>query len=192
MVRAAGNVRPPEDPVLEDFIRAAHLRETEGQELERVRETVMAHRFTPGGAAEPPFEMVLPMGPDAELVAARALGQICDRMSLRREITEQLQFAVIEACINAMEHSGSYEKRVFFKVSPEPGRLVITVESPGRAFEPEEERERPEHPQPPAGRTRGWGLQLMRRLMDEVRVERAHDRTRLVLVKHIAPEEVTS
>lgn len=41
-----------------------------------------------------------------------------------------------------------------------------------------------------SGHKRGWGLKLIRTIMDDVRIERIDDRTRVILVKNIKPNEV--
>ena len=49
--------------------------------------------------------MTIPMVREAELVAAQCLEQIGKNLHLDEDVIGQLQLAVIEACINAMEHS---------------------------------------------------------------------------------------
>lgn len=190
MLEAKGNIQPPADGVLRDFIRSLHMLEIEGREPEKAREMVMERHLGPGEPDAVTFEMVIPMVSDAELVAAKAAEQIGAVMKLKEELVNQLQLALIEACINAFEHSGSYEKKVYLRFTVRPERLEIAIESPGRPFQPEgpavagKDRQGREQ-------KRGWGLKIMKKLMDEVKVESIADRTRVVLVKKIKPEEVS-
>jgi len=191
LCRARGDIQPPADAVLRDYIRSAYLLEIENRDPAKVREAIMERRM---GLEEPgttTYELVIPMASDAELVAARAAEQIGDILKLKEDLINQLQLALIEACINAFEHSGSYEKRVFLKFSVRPEKLQITIESPGRTFESEGGRPQPVRDRHGREVKRGWGLKIMRKLMDEVRVENVADRTRVVLIKNIKPEEVS-
>ncbi|MEW5743834.1 MAG: ATP-binding protein [Nitrospirota bacterium] len=189
IVQAGGSLRHLKDNVLQDFIQSLYLREVEGRSTERVRELIETKYYTEGSEAAC-FEMVIPMSSDAELVAARAVEQIGKNIHLNPDVTNHIQLALIEACINAMEHSGSYEKKVFLKFTVSPERIEIAIETPGKLFEPEfgegvtaEDKLNTEH-------KRGWGLKLMRTVMDEVKVERIGEKTRVLLVKKIKPDEV--
>ena len=106
------------------------------------------------------------------------------------EFLNYLQLALIEVCINAIEHSGSYEKKVFLKFIVRPEKLEIIVESSGRAFSLDSRREIPVEEKLRMGMKRGWGFKLVYSIMDNVKVERVNDRTRVILTKNIKGEEV--
>jgi serine/threonine-protein kinase RsbW len=191
MILTGGSIRPLKDNVLQDFIRSVYMREVEGRAPEKVRRFVMERRYKEDSGAYC-FEMTIPMASDAELVAARAVEQIGRNINLKPDVINRLQLALIEACINAMEHSGSYERNVLLKFTVRPDKIEISIESPGRAFAPDaagepdiEEKLRSRH-------KRGWGLKLMHEFMDEVKVERIEDRTRVVLIKNISTSEVAN
>ena len=183
-------IEPPEDSVLRDFITCTYLQEIKGQSPDQTRQRIMTDRFALPGDDSVRFEMTIPMASAAELVAARAMEQLGQNLNLKPDIVKQIQLALIEACINAMEHSGSYEKKVFLKFAVRSDRLEIVIESPGKAFDVDDVNTQPTDEKLRTGHTRGWGLQLMRKIMDEVSTERMDDRTRIILVKHIQPEEV--
>lgn len=190
IVQGTGNMRQIKDNVLQDFIQTLYMREVEGVKPQRLQELIEARYSSLGSGADSSFEMVIPMTSNAELVAAKAVEQIGRNMGLASDIIKHVQLALIESCINAMEHSGSFDKKVFLKFSASAERIEITIESPGKFFDIEnieevsiEEKLHSEH-------KRGWGLKLIRTIMDEVRVERIDDRTRVVLIKNIKPSEV--
>jgi anti-sigma regulatory factor (Ser/Thr protein kinase) len=94
---------------------------------------------------------------------------------------------LIEACINAGEHSDSPDRRIYQRFALHGDRLVITVKSKGRTFGIAEAQ-----PRPMAGITagslrgsRGRGLQIIRALMDEVHFERTDDGSSLVMTKFL-------
>jgi serine/threonine-protein kinase RsbW len=156
---------------------------------------LLTARFNPeqtGGQAgtetEAPdeFEMVIPMGSDTELIAAHTVEQIARRLDFLPEAINQIKTALIEACINAAEHSLSPDRKIYQRFRLESDKLVVTVSSRGIIV-----------PSPPMAGTngndareenngrRGWGLKLIRTLMDEVEFERVDDGTRLRMTKYL-------
>jgi len=132
------------------------------------------------------FEMVLPSSRNAELVGVRAAGEISAGMGFDEDSIGRIKTSVVEACINAFEHSGSPSARVHLRFVAAPDMLTIYVSNPGRDFGGLFVESAS------AGATgnglphkRGWGLELMRGLMDEVRYESLDGGTRLVLVKYL-------
>ena len=126
------------------------------------------------------YEIVIPMDGDAELISAHAVEEIARRHNLDSRSINQIKTALIEACINASEHSLSPDRKIYQRFRVEDDRVVLTVSNRGLRLashlapnEPDEGR-------------RGWGLKLMRRLMDEVTIEDVDDGTRIVMTKMVA------
>jgi serine/threonine-protein kinase RsbW len=172
----------PADPVVEDFVAGARIIAS-GSGAKQAREHVINRRFGRDAVRPLSFEMVIPKASDAELVAAKAVEQICTGVELGKDEAQQLSSAIIEACINAMEHSGGYDDRVFLNCSVYPGRIEVAVESEGRPIDPADVAKARE--MPGLDSKRGRGFSLMGRFVDDIRVERSGDRTRVVLVKRI-------
>ena len=174
------------------------LREREAFGSSRQQLEILTARLNPAmstDAAAPPdeFEMVIPMGDDTELIAAHTVEQIARRLEFQPEAINQIKTALVEACINASEHSLSPDRKIYQRFRLESDKLVVTVSSRGV-------------PIPPGGSTngdftretgnghdasdnskgrRGWGLKLIRTLMDEVEFERVDDGTRLRMTKYL-------
>jgi serine/threonine-protein kinase RsbW len=133
------------------------------------------------------YEMVIPMGADTELIAAHTVEQIARRMSFGPEAINQIKTALIEACINAAEHSLSPDRKIYQRFRVENDKLVVTVASRGvmpasltsHNGQPVDTKEEKEN-----GR-RGWGLKLIQTLMDEVEFERVDDGTLLRMTKYL-------
>jgi serine/threonine-protein kinase RsbW len=136
------------------------------------------------------FEMVIPMGEDSELIAANTVEQIARRMEFGPEAINQIKTALVEACINAAEHSLSPERKIYQQIRLENDKLVVTVSSRGVVPLP------PNGPRQAEGALavqiseadqqkgrRGWGLKLIQSLMDEVEFETVDDGTRLRMTK---------
>lgn len=129
------------------------------------------------------YEITVPMGDDSELIAALALEEIARRRHYDSKAINQIKTAMIEACINASEHSLSPDRKIYQKFTFEDDRIVITVSNRGlrladRSFDETEQDN---------GR-RGWGLKLMKHLMDEVKFEQTDDGTRISMTKYLTAE----
>ena len=138
------------------------------------------------------FAIELPMGEDTELIAAHTVEQIARRMEFQPEAINQIKTALVEACINAAEHSLSTERKIYNRFRIESDKLVITVSSrglpvPTGAYEngtSPADRNGHDTGEGAKGR-RGWGLKLIRTLMDVVEFERVDDGTRLRMTKFL-------
>jgi serine/threonine-protein kinase RsbW len=133
------------------------------------------------------FAIEFPAGDDTELLAANAVEQIARRMEFQPEAITQIKHALIEACINAAEHSLSPERKIYNRFRAEGDKLVITVSSRGLtapAGLSENGASGHEKGEGARGR-RGWGLKLIRTLMDDVEFERVDDGTRLRMTKYL-------
>ena len=144
-----------------------------------------------GGEGEAPaadeFAIEFPVGEDTELVAANAVEQIARRMDFQPEAVTQIKHALIEACINAAEHSLSPERKIYNRFRVEGDKLVITVSSRGLTVPASlSDNGSSASDKSEGARTRrGWGLKLIRTLMDDVEFERVDDGTRLRMTKYL-------
>ncbi len=127
-------------------------------------------------------ELIVPMGSDYELLAANAVEQVARRLPFRREAINQIKTAIVEACINASEHSLSPDRKIYQRFRAENDRLVITIAS--RGIVPSNLNGQPVDDD--AGSTRrGWGLKLIKTLMDEVEFQRVDEGTSLRMTKYV-------
>jgi serine/threonine-protein kinase RsbW len=135
------------------------------------------------------YEMVIPMGTDNELIAAHTVEQIARRVNFGPAAINQIKTALIEACINATEHSLSPDRKIYQRFRVENDKLVITVASRGvvpasLAGRNGQEGDAKDQKEDSRSR-RGWGLKLIQTLMDEVEFERVDDGTQLRMTKYI-------
>ena len=126
------------------------------------------------------YEMVVPMGDDTELIAVYAIEEIARRHSFDTKAINQIKTALVEACINATEHSHSPDRKIYQKFNIEDDKITITISNRGLRFKGKETKEI----KPNEGR-RGWGLKLMRSLMDDVKFEQVDDGTRISMTKNL-------
>ena len=135
-------------------------------------------------------EMVVPMGGENELIAAHTVGEIARRLTFRPAAVTQIKHAVIEACINASEHSLSPDRKIYQRFRSEDDKLTITISSRGIVpsnidMESGAEDLVSGGTSDTRGNRRGLGLNLIRTLMDEVEFERVDDGTRLRMTKYL-------
>lgn len=123
--------------------------------------------------------------PNVELVAAKAVETLGNAIGMDRNGVEAATVALVEACLNAMEHGGGQVVVRMAKEEVVPPRLRIEVEDQGRGFDPDAK--------PPDGSTRvhgcvskrGWGLTLIRELMDEVQISSEPGKTLVCMWKEL-------
>ena len=129
------------------------------------------------------YEMVIPMGTDTELIAAHTVEQIARRIKFGPEAINQIKLALVEACINATEHSLSPDRKIYQRFRVEADKLTVTVASRGivSANIPDQNGAANDN----GKNRRGWGLKLIRALMDEVEFQRVDDGTQLRMTKYL-------
>ena len=179
-----GGYRAPDDGVLRDFVILLYEREIEGRSPDDIMRRALAGR-SPAQAAAPSWDLSVPLAPRAELVIAESLEQIGKNLHIAEDTIGQLQLAVIEACINAIEHTKGGDRRLAASIRAFPDRLEVSVESPGQEFVQAETGEPLVEDKVREGPTRGQGIRLMKRFADAVRFERTPHGTHVVLVKYM-------
>ena len=136
--------------------------------------------------AERQMELTLPMIPDIEIAAARAAGNLARELGMTSERVDEMAHAMIEACINAREHSGSADRRIYVKIvgtsqGEDNSRIDIWITDHGRGFDQTEARSRRQ--KLGAVHKRGWGLQIIEAHMDEVSINTSPQGTTIHMVK---------
>jgi serine phosphatase RsbU (regulator of sigma subunit)/anti-sigma regulatory factor (Ser/Thr protein kinase) len=104
----------------------------------------------------------------------------------------RLETAVAEATMNAMEHGNSYraDRPVTVRVYAEAGRIRVEVADLGGARPAPGQAEVPDLEAKLAGlqRPRGWGLFLIKNMVDEARETGDGEHHTVELVMHLEPE----
>ena len=137
--------------------------------------------------AERQMELTLPMVPDIEIAAARAAGNMARELGMSAERIDEMAHAIIEACINAREHSGCADQRIYlrfvgtFQGDGNP-RIDVWISDHGRGFDVEEAKTRRQKLGPTY--RRGRGIQLMQAHMDEVEISSGANGTTVHMVKY--------
>jgi serine/threonine-protein kinase RsbW len=132
-------------------------------------------------------KLTLPMAPDMEIAASKTATAMAELLRMSPDKIDEVRMAVVEACINAIEHSRAPDRKVYltFEVlgEDEPEVLRITVRDEGVGFAPEDVEEPSIERKISAARKRGWGLKIIRGLMDSVEIVSGTDGTSIVMTK---------
>ena len=130
-------------------------------------------------------ELKLPILPNMELIATQTAEVIANHMDLSEEQSGEISMALIEACINAFEHSKT-ENNVFIHFLIEEDSLIVKVIDQGIGFDKTKvEIPKIENKIGKNERKRGWGLQLIQALMDSVEFESNGEGTIVKMKKNI-------
>jgi len=121
------------------------------------------------------LEVVLPAVPTSLASVRLELRRWLGTQHVPDDIAFDLVLAAGEACANAVEHAyGGAEGDLTVEASNDGSVLVMTITDSGRWRQPR-------------GEGRGRGLQMMRTLTDDVRVEQSDHGTRVTLLRAIGP-----
>lgn len=117
-------------------------------------------------------ELHIPSVFGCEKMAMDFVASLAKRMRLAVDRIEDLKTAVAEACLNAMEHGNKMDasKKVSVALTVEDSKLCVDVHDEGRGIgqiEPPSIKDQIDGKYKP----RGWGMFLMKNLMDEVEFE---------------------
>ena len=131
----------------------------------------------------PTVELKLPIIENMELVATQTAEVVSKHMQLDNEKTSEISMALIEACINAFEHSKSKsEIFIHFIISDE--NLTIKVIDKGKGFDSSKiSIPNIDNKLGSDEKKRGWGIMLIKELMDSVNYESNEEGTTLTMIK---------
>jgi serine/threonine-protein kinase RsbW len=130
------------------------------------------------------IDLVIPILPDMEITAGYVAEAVASRMQFDDEQSGDVKLALIEACINAFEHSHSTDRQVFIKFKMEREQMSVMITDHGTGFDPTGVP-RPELATKMGGHAhkRGWGLMLIENLMDSVAIVSNSQGTTLTMTK---------
>ena len=134
-------------------------------------------------------ELKLPIIENMELVATQTAEVVSKHMKLDTEKTNEISLALIEACINAFEHSETKsEVYIHFIISEE--NLTIKVIDKGKGFDSSKiSIPNIENKIGSEENKRGWGIMLIKELMDSVNYESNEEGTTLTMIKNKETDE---
>lgn len=133
--------------------------------------------------------LTIPIAPEMEIAATAQVAALGEWMEMERDKIDEVKMAVVEACINAFEHSHTPDEQVhldFLVDRAEDARvfLEVRVADSGTGFDPERLPEPEIAKKLKADRKRGWGIKIIESLMDDVRIVSGGAGTRIIMRKY--------
>tara|TARA_Y100001970_G_C13893326_1_gene679849 strand:+ start:317 stop:739 length:423 start_codon:yes stop_codon:yes gene_type:complete len=128
-------------------------------------------------------ELTIPIIHDMELAATKTAEVVAKHMGLDEEKTAEISMALIEATINAFEHSESKSSNVEIHFVIQGETLVIKVTDQGKGFDKSKVKIPNIEEKISSDYKRGWGLQLIQELMDTVEFESTQEGTTVTMTK---------
>jgi serine/threonine-protein kinase RsbW len=139
------------------------------------------------GAVLREVKLTLPMLPDMEIAASKTATALAEFMEMSSDKIDEVRMAVVEACINSFEHSHAGDQKVQIEFAvlgdSEPEKLQITITDSGIGFSPDDVEEPIIAEKLKAASKRGWGLKIIKGLMDEVEIRSGSTGTIIVMSK---------
>ena len=138
-------------------------------------------------------EFSVPSEPGNERLAMERVTEAVRDLDIRGENLERLKTAVAEATMNAMEHGNRYNAEVPVKIEVWllEKRVLVRIIDRGGSPPPNPNAQRPdleaklEGKQPP----RGWGLFLIKNMVDDIRVSGNPDHHTIELLIDLKGED---
>ncbi|MBC7475583.1 MAG: ATP-binding protein [Candidatus Sericytochromatia bacterium] len=129
-------------------------------------------------------DLVIPMLPDIEVAATKTAAAVAEYMKFDSDKIDELNQALIEACINSFEHSKSLDKKLYIKFIINDNELTVVIKDKGSGFDTGSINENPDiKDKLKSDYKRGWGLMLMKNLMDSVEIDSNEYGTTLTMTK---------
>jgi anti-sigma regulatory factor (Ser/Thr protein kinase) len=129
------------------------------------------------------MKITLPKIPDIELVALEGLDRLARHLGIAEEKIGEAKIIVTEAIINALEHSGEKNPSVRLEFTMTTGDLSIFVRDYGKGFEPASIENPDIKAKMDSKNKRGWGLNLMKSMSDDFRIESGRRGTKITIKK---------
>ena len=129
------------------------------------------------------IDLTIPMLPEMELAATKTAEGVAQFMGLAEDKLEEIKMALIEACINAFEHSRSKDSHVTINFTFDENALTIQISDTGQGFDPSKAKEEVVQRRERGESQRGWGLKIMEELMDKLEIQSNENGTIITMVK---------
>ncbi len=141
---------------------------------------IMGNRQRKGSGISEPIVLELPSSSEYLLLARLVVSCAGQLAEFEPEDVYDLKLAVTEAATNVIRHTTVGSFQVEYKVLP--GTVEITVVDRGGGFYDKELTEQP-------GEHGGFGLAVIRSLVDEVILDSSSEGTRLKMIRRATPPD---
>jgi anti-sigma regulatory factor (Ser/Thr protein kinase) len=145
------------------------------------------------GARRTLAELSIPSEPGNERRASEQVARAVSGLGLPERTLERLKTAVAEATMNAMEHGNRYSPNVPVKIQAWflKERLLVRIIDRGGSPPPTPNAQRPDLEAKLEGMQtpRGWGLFLIRNMVDDLRISANPDHHTVELITYLKGDD---
>ncbi len=126
--------------------------------------------------------LTLPMEERAELKALKEAEELILDAKLSKKQAVAVKRSIIEAIINAVEHSEDSNGKIKLHFLVTPRKFKITVEDEGVGFDQTKIKPiKSIEEKVKNGETRGWGLHIINKSMDDVKIDSGNAGTKIIM-----------
>lgn len=130
------------------------------------------------------IDLTVPLIQDIETVVVNMALSVAKLSNFNEDQIDEMNQALIEACINAIEHSKSEDKKLYVKFLVKKDELTVIFRDNGKGFDIKSIDENPDiKDKLKSTYKRGWGIMLIKSLMDKVEIESGSQGTILKMTK---------
>lgn len=127
--------------------------------------------------------LTIPILQDMELAGTKLADTVAKYTELTDDQIDEVRMAIIEACLNAFKHSQSRDGQVDIKFSIKRDEVEIIIEDRGIGFNPDKIQSPAIDRQVSGGGRQGWGLTIIKGMMDTVDIKSSSKGTRITMTK---------
>lgn len=127
--------------------------------------------------------LIIPMCPNMELAAAHTASILAELMDFEQDCIDEIKLALIETCINSFEHSHSTDKKVYIHFLMKENEFELRIKDHGVGFDINQIKPPDIENVLKRKRKRGWGLEIIQNLMDEVKINSSERGTTITMIK---------
>lgn len=127
--------------------------------------------------------LIIPVFPDMELAAAQTASILAELMDFEENSIDEIRLALIETCINAFEHSHSGDKKVYIQFLMKTDEIELRITDHGVGFNLDQVIVPNIENALKGKRKRGWGLEIIQNLMDDVKIDSGEEGTTITMIK---------
>lgn len=162
---------PPEVPV------TGESSETEATNAESGAQAILNTDEQEKQSAGRDFEVAIPMNDDKEIIAARVAEQVARGAGFSPEAVNQIKTALIECCLSISASEEMADNRIHQRYHTDKERLTIIISNSAAGLDATEGERLENDPE------RIWRLDVLRSLVDEVKLQRLSNGWRVELTR---------